>query len=107
METKGNYKNWFLHSLILTKHPVLSSDRTILNLTCYNKEQEIKIKPDYTIAAIGREPNLDFLSKDLAPDQSNLIGDVKNGLYRQVSISVADGIRIAMEINNLSLPSLE
>ena len=61
---------------------------------------------DYLIAAIGREPAMDFAApsilKDIDQLQVNrrlyLIGDLKNGLFRQTAIAVGDGIRAAMEI---------
>jgi thioredoxin reductase len=77
-------------------------------LTCFdNENQERKeMSVDYVIAAIGREPYLDFLSDGLKKNLETLtkmnklymVGDVKNGLYRQTAIAVGDGIRAAMEI---------
>ncbi len=60
---------------------------------------------DYLLFAIGREPEIAFLS-NIKSDLDKLdkmeliyfIGDVKNGLYRQTSISVGDGIECAMKI---------
>ncbi len=59
---------------------------------------------DMIIAAIGREPNDGFLSNNLKKLYPNLdayqqAGDVKNGLFRQCSIAVGDGVRAAMKIN--------
>ncbi|MCK4338246.1 MAG: NAD(P)/FAD-dependent oxidoreductase [Candidatus Aminicenantes bacterium] len=61
---------------------------------------------DYLLFAIGREPNFEFISPALknqleslaASRQVLLIGDVKNGMFRQASISAGDGIRAGMEI---------
>ncbi len=61
---------------------------------------------DYLLFAIGREQNFEFISPALknqleslaASRQVLLIGDVKNGLFRQASISAGDGIRAGMEI---------
>lgn len=61
---------------------------------------------DYVISAIGRQPNLDFYSKsfgkiaiDLVKKEIlYLIGDVKNGIYRQAAIAVGDGIECAMRV---------
>jgi thioredoxin reductase len=61
---------------------------------------------DYVIAAIGRVPNIGYLSEDIRKRievlMSNgllyMIGDVKNDIYRQTSIAVGDGVRAAMEI---------
>jgi thioredoxin reductase len=70
-------------------------------------EKEVKeIKSDLIIIAIGREPNIGFLSDDLKEEYENpkeesdlyFIGDVKKGNYRQVSIAMGDGMNVAMEI---------
>ncbi|MBE9492120.1 MAG: NAD(P)/FAD-dependent oxidoreductase [Bacteroidetes bacterium] len=61
---------------------------------------------DYIIFATGREPQMDYLSEEIRNmldtliDKKKifLIGDVKNDLYRQVSIAVGDGVKVAMEI---------
>ena len=75
-------------------------------LECTTPAGLVSLQADYLIGAIGREPYLDFISEriiDLTPEleQQGLlyfIGDVKNGLYRQTSISVGDGVRAAMNI---------
>ena len=71
------------------------------------------IKTDLILVAIGRKSNIDFLSPELLQEfnclantvntrikNSNIyfIGDVKNGLYRQISIAAGEGVRVAMEI---------
>lgn len=59
------------------------------------------IAADYLLYAIGRVPQVDFLSKQLsAHDCPGLyhIGDVKNGLYRQAAIAAGEGLRAAMDI---------
>ena len=61
---------------------------------------------DYLIAAIGRDPSLDFISGQFAEKTIQLensgklyyVGDVANGLYRQTAIAVGDGILAAMKI---------
>ena len=61
---------------------------------------------DYLVYAIGRRPNTAFLSGQLQQKVSELeqngllytIGDVKNGIYRQIAIAVGDGILAAMQI---------
>ncbi|MGB9722124.1 MAG: NAD(P)/FAD-dependent oxidoreductase [bacterium] len=75
------------------------------NLLVWSKSGE-KMSFDYLIIAIGREPNLDFLSDDIRKKQKSLekdkilyiIGDAKNGIYRQTAIAVGDGIKAGMEI---------
>jgi len=61
---------------------------------------------DYLIAAIGRVPNIGYLSEKIQGRMEVLmssgllymIGDVKNDIYRQTSIAVGDGVRAAMDI---------
>ena len=61
---------------------------------------------DYLVYAIGRRPNTAFLSGQVRQKVSELeqngllytIGDVKNGIYRQIAIAVGDGILAAMQI---------
>ncbi len=65
-----------------------------------------KFNANLLLVAIGRAPNLNFLSQDiqnkmsqnLLSEQIFLIGDVKNGRFRQVSIAMGDGMRVAMQI---------
>ena len=61
---------------------------------------------DYLVYAIGRRPNTEFYTEHVQQvagelEQSGVlyrIGDVKNGIYRQVAIAVGDGILAAMQI---------
>jgi thioredoxin reductase (NADPH) len=61
---------------------------------------------DFLLAAIGRVPNLDYLSTELKAglpeleDSKRLFraGDLVNGIYRQTAIAAGDGVRIAMQI---------
>ena len=61
---------------------------------------------DHLIAAIGRDPNLDFVSGQFSEKAIQLensgklyfVGDVANGLFRQTAIAVGDGILAAMKI---------
>lgn len=61
---------------------------------------------DYLVIAVGREPGTRFFGLGLAEQVAYLslknelymIGDVKNGLCRQVAISVGNGVEAAMRI---------
>jgi thioredoxin reductase (NADPH) len=75
-------------------------------LKCQQDNQTFDINVDYLIAAIGRQPALDFLDA-LPLEQSDhlqqqgrlyLIGDVKNEIYRQTAIAAGDGLLAAMKI---------
>jgi thioredoxin reductase (NADPH) len=77
-----------------------------LMVKCQTNEGTCEYSADYLIAAIGRYPNLEFLSESKSIHPENLaskgllykIGDVKNEIYRQTSIAVGDGVRAAMSI---------
>ncbi len=81
-----------------------------LILTLFNKSNKREfIKNVFLlIIAIGRNPNLGFLSKEIINLKEELnkkgilyfTGDVKNGIYRQSSISIGDGIKTAMKIHD-------
>ncbi len=60
---------------------------------------------DLILVAIGRSANTSFLSEDLMngipPEWDRhlwSVGDVKNLLFRQISIAMGDGVRTAMQI---------
>jgi len=69
-----------------------------------NKLKELFI--DYILIAIGRIPEKSFYSENLKKCEDFLIkkeklfltGDVKKGIFRQVSIAAGDGIETAMRI---------
>ena len=77
-----------------------------LELQCQNIRGEQKIYVDYLLGALGRVPQLGFVSTDFRSQEAGLlsdgvlyyIGDVKNGIYRQTAIAVGDGLLAAMKI---------
>ena len=79
-----------------------------INLIVHQGGQSKIISGDYLLAAIGRQPDLDFLSfegetlKMRLEQEGKLffIGDVKNKRFRQTAIAVGDGLRAAMEIES-------
>lgn len=59
------------------------------------------LEADALLFAVGRVPQVDFLSDELLACSHpglHFVGDVKNGLYRQAAIAAGDGLRAAMEI---------
>ena len=60
----------------------------------------------YLVGAIGRDPQLGYLSDCIRRDSKKLegdgrlyyVGDVYNGIYRQTAIAVGEGIMTAMKI---------
>ncbi len=75
-------------------------------LDCQSEAGEIQYHADFLLGAIGREACLECLSPAVRQDEQRLsqqgvlymIGDVKNGIYRQTSIAVGDGVMAAMKI---------
>lgn len=65
-----------------------------------------KFNCDYLLFAIGRSDNRSFIGDSVKNNEIMLlndkrlhyIGDICNGLYRQISIATGDGVRAAMEI---------
>ncbi len=97
--------NYFPNSII--KKVNIKDDLLLLDCVIDNNCQIFSI--DYFVVAIGRKPYLDFLNMKIKQFKEELIsakrlffiGDVINGDYRQASISVADGIRTAMQISKM------
>ena len=87
----------YLSDTIVTKVKFVDDK---LELLINNAANNITV--DYLLIAVGRLPNLDFVGRQ-ALNNSNLfqIGDVKNGLFRQSSIAIGDGINTAMKINSI------
>jgi thioredoxin reductase (NADPH) len=77
-----------------------AGDRLLLKCTARGET----IEADYVLLAVGREPNLDFISREaLAKGKQPwgslyLVGDVIGGRNRQTAIAAGDGIRAAMEV---------
>ncbi len=77
-----------------------------LSVACVSGGLKEDLKADHVIFAVGREPQLDFLSERVRDRKKELVrkgrlyfvGDVKNGLFRQTAIAVGDGLRAAMQI---------
>jgi thioredoxin reductase len=78
-----------------------------LKLDCTSFDGVTSIYASYIIIAVGRDPQLDFISSALLEQAEHLheqgilyiIGDVKNGIYRQTAIAVGEGVLAAMKIH--------
>ncbi len=70
---------------------------------------EKAVEADHVLLAVGREPCTGYMDRsvgsriDLLLEKGilYLVGDIKNGLFRQAAISTGDGIRAAMEIERI------
>jgi thioredoxin reductase (NADPH) len=75
-------------------------------MDCQTPAGELQFHADYLIIAIGREANMDCLSDQFRLQTSMLekqgllyiIGDVRNGIFRQASIAVGEGVLTAMKV---------
>ncbi|UCG61326.1 MAG: NAD(P)/FAD-dependent oxidoreductase [Candidatus Zixiibacteriota bacterium] len=73
---------------------------------CKGPCDDFSFTADYILIAIGRRAQLDFLTERTAKDIGTLedsgrlflVGDVKNGDFRQTGIAVGEGIMAAMNI---------
>jgi thioredoxin reductase (NADPH) len=100
---KANYISYFENHSLSTVRMI--GDKK-LSVSFLENMQEHEFIMDYLIFATGRSPALDFLTPeisnhlDLLQEEKKLflIGDVKNGKFRQLSLAVGDGVRTAMEI---------
>jgi thioredoxin reductase len=74
-----------------------------------HSDEPLEFFVDYLITAIGRKPEYSFADKSIMESIDRLekeqrlflIGDLKNGAFRQTSIAVADGVKTAMIIGDL------
>jgi thioredoxin reductase len=95
-----SYKN----SAVVQK--VTKYSKSGMLVDCQTPAGELQFHADYLLVAIGREANLDCLSDALMQQTSMLekqgllyiIGDVKNGIFRQTAIAVGEGVLAAMRI---------
>jgi thioredoxin reductase (NADPH) len=80
-----------------------------MTVECSSPRGQMDFHADYLIGAIGREPQLDFVSASVMEKSAALekmgilhfVGDVKNGIFRQAAIAVGDGIRAGMRIHQV------
>lgn len=77
-----------------------------LLVECTSPDGILRFNAHYLIFATGRDPQLDFLSRNLREHAGELedtgllyfAGDVKNGIFRQTSIAVGEGVMAAMKM---------
>lgn len=80
-----------------------------MTVECFSPKGLMRLSADYLIGAIGRVPQLDFVSASVLERSSefenagilHFVGDVNNSIYRQTSIAIGDGIRAAMHLNKV------
>jgi thioredoxin reductase (NADPH) len=94
----------YLHHTAIQKVSALPNHQ--LELECHSPAGTSNFQVDYLIGALGRSPQMDFVTPNLLQQSAtlqaqgwlHLIGDVDNGLYRQTAIAIGDGLRAAMQI---------
>ena len=88
---------------------LVSSVEGGMTVECSSSSGQMIFQADTLIGAIGREPQIDFVSGPLLERMADfetrgilhLVGDVKNGIFRQSAIAVGDGIRAGMRIHQV------
>lgn len=93
-----------MSSTVLKK--IEKGDDHPLQLTFKKDDSVIRLGADFLVVAIGRVPQVDFISPHLHELEKQLvngglfymIGDVKNGHLRQAAIATGNGIETAMKI---------
>lgn len=76
-------------------------DNPLIKIYPETEFDKAKFTCDYLLAAIGREPCVDFISSEYVNNRiENLffVGDVVRGVNRQLSIAVGDGMLAAQNI---------
>ena len=104
---RAAHEDWIAYRTgVAVREITFDEAATRLVVRCEARGGAESFEADYVLFAIGRDPNLDFLSDEVRQRERELVesgrlyfvGDVKNELYRQVSIAVGDGLRAAMQI---------
>ncbi len=86
-----------------TEPDTLNEKNGKMKLSCNVEGGKAEFEADYLLIACGREPSsvevegLGHVSESRFPGL-HVVGDVKRGRYRQVSIAVGDGVHAAMSI---------
>jgi len=104
--SKSNPRIQYLEDTMIAEISLNAEGR--ITLHCNTHQGSRQIDADFLVGAIGREPNLDFLSSQFSEKAIQLensgklyfVGDVINGFYRQTGIAVGNGISAAMKIYN-------
>ena len=99
-----NTDNIVLLNDYVIKKVELKDDKISLEMDVDGKP--ITMIKDLVLVAIGRKPNYCFLSEGIITEYNNpksdsriyFIGDVNKNNFRQVSIAMGDGMKVAMEI---------
>ncbi len=94
----------YLQNTHITRISPSSSGK--LQVDCSTPGGSDTLEMDIVVGALGRDPQLDFVSGQFADKAIQLkslgvlyyAGDVVNGLYRQTAIAVGNGILTAMQI---------
>ena len=103
-EAKQNAAIEYLPAISIEKSAFRNDE---IALYCKTSRDTDVIRADYLLCAIGRAKNDGYFGErlldnaDVLKAESRLfvIGDLKNGDYRQAAIAVGDGVRAAMEIH--------
>ncbi len=107
-----------LYNRLKEKNSIKYLDNTIIKNINSKKKEEVILNSnnieiiktfDIILFAIGRKPDFSFISSQMLEKRLELetkkvlffIGDIVNKNYRQTSIAVGDGVKVAMELSKL------
>lgn len=98
-----NQIRYFHHTKI---QEIQALDNQQLALECHSPAGISNFRVDFLIGALGRIPAMSFMTDNIKSKVETLeaegwlhfIGDVHNGIFRQTTIAVGDGVRTAMQI---------
>ncbi len=88
----------------------IKNSKTSFELVIKTKNEIFSKHYDKVLVAVGRRPNIEFLSEDLLKLYNHkiktpfiyFVGDLINQKFRQISIAMGDGVKAAMEIESYS-----
>lgn len=106
-ESQANQRISYRPNTVITRANSRPGGGIIVECSC--PQGQFVFQADYLVGAVGRGPQMDFISASVLKRSSelekrgtlHLIGDVKNGIFRQTAIAVGDGIRAAMRIKQV------
>ena len=92
----------YLRGLVKTRENIKILRGTVSSLRRWGEKFLVEtsvgtLEVDLVLGAIGRVPNIELV-QGIEDGNLFLVGDVKNGIYRQTALAIADGIRTAMTI---------
>ena len=108
MDRAGNEKRINILDRFDTRKVEKSGSRLLISGQSGGSKEE-SLEADRLLFAVGREPAMGYIGRALSENIDlllkegilYLVGDIKNGLFRQAVIAAGDGVRAAMAIEKV------